>query len=127
EASGSTLTVAPNGVLMLAGDNGTNYYLYGALTNAGTVQLVSGNLGLDTYLGGLSGQLINLPGALVDIQANVSIDSFAFNGTPLIVNSGTVRKSGGTGTSSINPTFDSTGTLDVQTGTVSLDGGYDLS
>ncbi|MGA2176115.1 MAG: hypothetical protein ABSH38_14155, partial [Verrucomicrobiota bacterium] len=37
-ASGSTLTLATNGVLALAGNNGNNYACLGILTNAGTVQ-----------------------------------------------------------------------------------------
>jgi hypothetical protein len=58
--------------------------------------------------------LINLPGALVDITADVSIDGYC--GNELLLNYGTVRKSGGTGTSTINPIFNNFGLLDVQTG-----------
>jgi hypothetical protein len=58
--------------------------------------------------------LINLPGALVDITADVSIDIYC--GNELLLNYGTVRKSGGTGTSTINPIFNNFGLLDVQTG-----------
>jgi hypothetical protein len=45
----------------------------------------------------------------------------------LLVNQGTVRKSGGTGTSTIYPTFNNFGTLDMQTGTVNLQGSYTLT
>ena len=38
----------------------------------------------------------------------------------LVLNQGMVRKSGGTGTTYIYPTFNNSGTLDVQTGTVNL-------
>src|SRR6516225_1455789 len=53
---GCSLTVATNGTLVLAGNNGTEYTLFGTLTNAGTVRLVSGNLRLWCH----PGYLINL-------------------------------------------------------------------
>src|ERR1035437_6753636 len=120
-AAGSTLTVANSGALVLAGNNGGDYSLYGALTNAGTIRLVSGNLQL--YCN--PGYLLNLPGALVDLTGNVSIDRGC--GGELFVNLGTVRKSGGTGTSTINPVFNNLGLLDVQSGTVNLYGNYSLA
>ena len=116
-ASGSTLTVGTNGLLVLAGNSAGDYTLYGILTNAGTVRLVSGNLQLWCN----PGQLINLPGALVDITTNNSIDHGC--GGELLVNYGTVRKSGGTGTSTINPVLNNFGLIDVQTGTVNIYGG----
>jgi hypothetical protein len=116
-ASGSTLTVATNGVLLLAGNNGNDYYLYGALTNAGTIRLVSGNLELCCS----PGYLLNLPGALVDLAGDTSVDRGC--GSELLVNLGTVRKSGGTGASTIYPVFNNFGLLDVQSGTLNLSGG----
>ena len=115
---GSVVTVATNGLLALAGGNG--HYSYGIITNAGTIQLLNG--GGDLYLygscsGGI-GELVNLPGALVDVQGNNSI-SYAC-GTELVVNQGVLRKSGGTGTTYIYPSLTNSGTLDVQTGTVNL-------
>ena len=120
---GSTLTVATNGTLALAGDNGTDYPLLGILTNAGTVKLVSGNLFLRGAIcnAGAIGELVNLPGALLDLKTNVNIDSCG--GTELLVNQGTLRKSGGTGTSTISPMLNNSGLVDAQTGTVSINGG----
>ena len=43
-ASGSTLTIATNGMLVLAGPNGTTYTVSGTLTNAGTVEASNGTL-----------------------------------------------------------------------------------
>jgi hypothetical protein len=120
-ATGSTLTIATNGLLLLAGKNGSDYYLQGALTNAGTIRLVSGNLEL--YCS--PGYLLNLPGAMVDLAGDVSFDRGC--GTELFVNLGTVRKSGGTGTSAINPVFNNLGLLDVQSGIVNLNGNYTLA
>src|SRR5208337_2652606 len=89
--NGSVLTVAANSVLVLAGVNGTDYVLQGTVTNAGTVQLVSGNLDLFNCSG--QGLLMNLPGGLVQIMADVSI----VNGcSGEFVNQGLLVKSGGT-------------------------------
>ena len=55
----------------------------------------------------------------MDVQGNNSISSAGCN-TELVVNQGVLRKSGGTGTTYIYPSFNNSGTLDVQTGTVSL-------
>ncbi len=121
-AAGSTLTLATNGVLTLAGTNNTDYVLYGTLTNAGTIRLVSGNLQLLGPSANTSyqGELVNLPGALVDFQADVSIDDYSGE---LFLNEGTVRKSGGTGVSVLHPVFQNSGSLDVRTGTLILAGG----
>ena len=43
-ASGSTLTIGTNGVLALAGPNGTTYTVSGTLTNTGSVQASNGTL-----------------------------------------------------------------------------------
>ncbi len=118
---GIVLTVATNGLLALM--TGVNeHYLYGIITNAGTIQLLNG--GGDLYLYGSCeatgsiGELVNLPGALVDVQGNNSI--YWGCGTELVVNQGVVRKSGGTGTTYIYPSLTNSGTLDVQTGTVNI-------
>ncbi len=118
-----TLTVATNGILVLAGVNGTDYTLGQYVTNSGTIRLQSGNLNIDwcDYFG----QINNLTNGLVDMQADVSIDGCSL-GLGL-VNEGTVRKSGGTNVSGLNAVFSNSGTLDVQTGTVSVNGAYSLT
>ncbi len=116
--AGSVLAVATNALLALASGNG--HFLYGIITNAGTIQLLNGSGSLYLYgscAGGI-GELVNLPGALVDVQGNNSI--YYGCGSELLINQGMVRKSGGTGTTTITPIFNNSGTLDVQTGTVSL-------
>jgi hypothetical protein len=109
------ITLETNGVLLLTGVDGVDYSVGEYFTNAGTILLQSGNLQLnwDDY-----GELINLPGGLVELASDVSIDDL--DGSPGLFNYGTVRKSHGTGVSSIDPAFNNTGTLDVQTGTVEL-------
>jgi hypothetical protein len=117
--AGSVVTVATNQLLVLGG--GGAHYFYGIMTNAGTIRLLNGGGNLYLYgscQGGI-GELVNLPGALVDVQGDNSIN-YGCNTTELLVNQGVLRKSGGTGTTTIVPKFNNSGTLDVQTGTVSL-------
>ena len=117
---GSTgLAVATNGVLTLAGLLGTDYVLGEFLTNAGTINLQSGNLEID-YCGSDYGQLINLPGALVYLQSDVSIDVGCLG-------QGTVLKSAGTGTSGLNCIFNNTGALNVASGAILMAGGGNLN
>jgi hypothetical protein len=118
-----------NGAMILAGTDGVDYTLAYPLYNAGTFRLLSGNL-LINYCGYNNGALINLPGALLDIQSDASIDISSNNFglcTPTFSNEGTIRKSGGTGTNRIYAPLSSTGTVDVQTGTISFNGGGDLN
>ncbi|OQW74297.1 MAG: hypothetical protein BVN35_10680 [Proteobacteria bacterium ST_bin11] len=63
-----------------------------------------------------------------DAQSNHEIFASTFSdlntlaGFPAFNNAGTFRKSAGTGTSTVSVAFNNTGTVDVQTGTVSLSG-----
>ena len=120
-APASTLTIAANGTLVLAANPG-ECDLYGALTNAGTIQLVSGTLRPRADQG--PGQLINLPGALIDAKTDVTIDVYS-GGT--ILNQGILRKSGGTNGTAINPYIFNSGTVDVESGYISLTGGGSFS
>jgi hypothetical protein len=122
----NALTIATNGTVILAGNNGGNYLLSENVTNAGTLRITGGNLQID-YCGSSGwGNLINLPGALVDMASDGSI--FNSCGGPGFINGGTVRKSGGTGTNVITITpFTSFGTVDAQTGTISLNGNSTIS
>lgn len=117
------LTIAKQGELILAGSTGVDYALSAALYNAGTIKLVSGNL-LVNFCGSGEGGIINTPSGVVDIEADVSIDS-PCDGQ--INNEGIVRKSGGTGTTDIGAFFNNgAGILDAQTGTLGLTNNYNL-
>ena len=118
--SSTGIALETNAALVLAGVNGTDYILGSYLTNAGTIYLQSGNLEID-WCGGNYGALYNLPGGTVNFEGNVSIDNGC--GGPGLVNQGTVLKSGGGGATVINSAFNSTGSLDVQSGTVALANG----
>jgi hypothetical protein len=121
----NALTLAANATLVLAGVNGTDYSMAQIVTNAGIIRIVSGNLDIQYCGGGNYGQLINLPGGLVDMQADVSISGDSCS--PGLSNAGTVRKSGGTGVTAINAMLQNTGTLDIRVGTVNLAAGSALA
>jgi hypothetical protein len=121
-ASGSMLMVATNGMLVLAGVNGTDYNLWGQVTNAGTVRLVSGNLQVGNGCSDVMPQLANLPGGLIDLQADVSINRQCSPPHEVLDNRGTVRKSAGTGTSSIAIKLYNNGLVDAQSGKINLTG-----
>ncbi len=114
--TGGALTVASDGVLNLSG-GGVN--LAGALTNAGTVNWTSGTLAVCC-----AGPIVNLAGALWDIQCDQTLcptcclsPSFQFQ------NAGTVRKSAGSGTTCLQIPFYNAGTVIALQGTLSFQSG----
>jgi fibronectin type 3 domain-containing protein len=90
--------------------------LNGGITNAGAVQ----QSGWGLRVSGGNGAAVNLAGALWDIQDDSSV--YWNTGSEQFYNQGTLRKSGGMGTSAINPQTLNSGTLDVQSGTVLFNG-----
>jgi hypothetical protein len=107
-----SLTLAPGGVLNIT--NATTYSIFGSLTNNGTVNWSVGNLygyGPPSY----SGQIYNAGLWNAQFDGTLTLAS----GTPAFINVGIFRKSGGTGITSIGWNFSSTGTFDVQTGSLS--------
>ena len=65
--------VTNDGVMTLAGTNGVDYTLSFPLFNAGTFNVVSGNL-LINYCGYNNGAFNNAQGALLNLQEDASID-----------------------------------------------------
>jgi len=63
--SGNPLTVASNGVLNVSGSGVT---LGGALTSAGTVNWLSGDVQVYNYTPGVAYPVVNLAGGLWNIQ-----------------------------------------------------------
>src|SRR5262249_383751 len=99
-AAGATFTLA-----------GSQPRLERTLNNSANVVLTSTS---SFFING--GTFNHQSGAVFDIQANVGI----FDSTPgSFNNGGTLRKSAGTGTSSISLPFNNTGTVEVQTGVLS--------
>ncbi|MGA2749679.1 MAG: Ig-like domain-containing protein [Verrucomicrobiota bacterium] len=114
------LTIASNGVLNLTGPN--ELVLDDALTNAGTINWLGGDIYLDS-----TNNFDNLPGALFSIQCNQSLDSYyyyyyyyTYNA---LVNGGTIEKSGSTNTTYLYPMLRNSGTVQVDSGTLASYGG----
>ena len=112
-AAGATLGVAPS----------SNTWLERTIDNFGTVAL-TGNSSLMSAAGGGTPTINNQPGATLDIQANIGLANWDSTAA-VLNNAGTLKKSAGTGTSTINSawTVNNTGTIEVDTGTLSLQGG----
>jgi hypothetical protein len=127
--SGSGKTTIPFGASLLiygtlpSGSDSIHSLLSRTLENAGTVTWQGGDANIDTIWGSGNGSTINnLVGGFFDMQNDSRI--YYSTGTGYVFNSaGTLRKSAGTGTSSIGWIFNNTGVVEVQTGTLSLSGG----
>jgi RHS repeat-associated protein len=105
-------TITVDGAASVSGlDNG------GGSENRGTiVQRDAGSLSL--------GDFTNAAGGLYDIQNDLGIGDVQHPGFGTFVNLGTLRKSGGAGTSTISARVNNLGgTLEVQTGILSMTGG----
>jgi len=127
-----TLSVTTNGALNVIPANGSFLDMLGVVTNNGSITVTNGGIRCIVYYGygGGNGLLVNAASGLLDLQSNSFINYYNDNtgvGTPAIVNYGTLRKSSGSDTSPINPPLSNFGTLDVQCGTLSLAGAYDLT
>ncbi len=118
----TTVSVTPTGLMVLSEGLDT---LYGALTNAGTIELINGNLQMLGTCYDSSGMLINLRGGVIDFQGDVGVLSLC--GTEAMTNFGTVIKSGGFGVSTISAPFYNAGLLDVESGTISLASTFSLT
>ena len=121
-APGGTLTIATNGMLTINGS--TTLQMYGALTNAGTVNWVGGAFVIQNANGangGYIGGINNLPGAVFNVQCDQTIGCACY-GYEYFNNAGMVRKSASASTAVDQCAFQQSGTVDVQSGTLSLSG-----
>jgi hypothetical protein len=130
----STLTVASNGVLTLSGAADKTLFK-STLNNAGTIRWTDAGRWVGYFNDYYQRVLItNLPGALIEIQNNANLagnaEPYANYATLVLHNAGMLRKSGGTGTNTLNTGFSSVsgtnafgseGTVEVLTGTLSTD------
>ena len=113
--------VAPGATLNLQGP-GTKTLAGAAIVNSGTVawQASSGNISFQS-----SSSLTN--NGVLDAQGNASL-VYAGGTASDIINNGTLRKSGGTGTTLLTNSsavsFVNNGTVDVQVGTIQLPGSF---
>jgi hypothetical protein len=107
--------VTLNGTSSLSGVGNNSMQLYGPLINAGA--LTWSGSGANLYING--GTLTNLATGTITISADVSS---ATSGT--IGNAGLLRKTGATGTTTLNAAFVNTGDVQVQSGTLSFGGAF---
>ena len=115
---------AAGAVLNLTG-SGNKDIQSGVLTNAGTVVWAGGDWRIG-FGGGNPGGVVlnNLAGGLFTIQGDNSL-SYVFNYPPWFLNAGTIRKTGGAGTTFFNGVvFTNTGSVEVQSGTLSFNNGF---
>jgi hypothetical protein len=117
-SSGGSLTVASNAVLNLQ----AQVVFAGPVTNSGTVNWLADYVYLNNNGTTATGEFWNQAGALFDIQCNQSVSLYSSFGN--FHNAGLVRKSAGTGTTTVSVLFTNTGTVEGQTGTLSFTGGY---
>jgi len=115
----AALTLAAGAVLTLKGAIGTSYDLMGALTNAGTIQILTGNLRCR------SGQLHVVAGGMLDFQSDSDLLNYGA-GSELLSNQGTIRKSSGTGLSTVDVLFQNQGNIDAAQGTLDWSNGGSL-
>ena len=123
----SDLTVATNAVLSIGGAD-LKVLLHSTLNNAGTV-IWSGTGALRAEFTGTDRSVLvtNLPGAVFEMQSDAPYthyDGGSLGWTDHFHNAGTLRKTGGTGTSAFDShvAVISTGFIDVQTGTLDFAG-----
>jgi len=109
--------IGTGAVLNLSGASVKGFY-YHTLQNEGTINWDgSGNWG------GHSGPILsNLVGGVVNLLSDSSLTRF--NSGAQIYNAGTIRKSGGSGTQTLEASLVNTGTLEISTGVLSLTGSY---
>ena len=99
-------------------------YLWGALTNAGTVVWTDGNLEVDySSENNEFGLIQNLSGALWDIQNSGNLYNYAATNGAYFQNAGTVRKSADTGATTISIPFYNLGSVMGLQGTLQFSGG----
>jgi len=113
------LTIQPGGWLSLEGTASKQILNSGVLTNAG---LVTWSDTGDWTLYAAVVRLVNLGGGVVELQNDKILQTI--NGTVLIQNAGLWRKSAGNGMSTIQPSFQNTGTVEVRSGTLSFANAY---
>lgn len=102
---GRSPTLANAGIMNLSGGAKSMYSL--AFTNSGTMRITGGDLGTDRCT------LTNAASGLIDVQSDLTISA---NGA--VTNAGTWRKSGGSGTATMDfqVGFTNSGRVEVQSG-----------
>ena len=123
--AGGPMTIASHGILNINGN--TTVFLASALTNAGTVIWTgTGSMDVENGDGLYFGLIVNLPGALWNIESDQSLVNNVL-GPAYFQNAGTLQKSSGTGTTTIYIPLINSGSVTALQGTLSLNDGGTLS
>lgn len=123
--AGGPLTIAPTGVLNINGNN--SLVLENPLTNAGIVNWTNtGTLVVPNNGANYFGLIENLSGASFDIECDESLYNDA-GSTAYFYNSGTLRKSASTGSTSFQIPLFNPGSVTVLEGTLNFEGGGTLT
>jgi hypothetical protein len=119
---GAGTTVAAGG-LALSGSGNKVVDAGRTLLNQANATWTAGTINLNGSAPGV-GLLVNASSGVLDNSFNGTVTSSSFIGDPgtnaRLDNNGIFRKSGGTGTTTISVRFNNAGTVEVQSGTVSL-------
>jgi hypothetical protein len=97
----------------------------GTFTNIGTILLVRDSLPMVGYSNNSTDPQATLDNAatgVIELQSDGGIVQHG-SGYPVLTNEGTIKKTGGTGTSTINMPLTNTGMIDAESGTISLAAG----
>jgi len=112
----TSLTVTANGGLALSGS--AKYLFGGTLVNTASGLWTGGTLyGYNTAL------LTNTPAGTLDLQADGNA-FYLWTGSPALANAGLLRKSAGTGTSTITIPCGNSGTVQANSGTLAFTGAF---
>lgn len=121
---GSTFAFS-GGTFAIDGTANKNLY-HGRNGAGGAIVRIAGNatwLGTGSIFGGDGAGIQIQSGGLFDIRNNSTYAYIGFGNGPFIANAGTLRKSTGTGTTTLGGlTLSNTGAIDVQSGTLFLSG-----
>ncbi len=113
------LTIPAGSTLRLSGSGSKTLVNSGVITNFGTVIWTGGQFNMDNNIA-----FYNQPGALFDVQFDGTIIQNV-GGTSTFRNEGTYRKSGGTGTNTINiVSFVQSAALEINVGVIRVIGNY---
>ena len=122
EIDPATLAIAPGGVMNIVSNNSSPVTIWGGtLNNSGTINWSGGNIEVDTgaVINNLSGGVIN--------ATDDQMMYHQYNSQPTFNNAGLFEKTGGTGTTSFSGiTFNTTGSVEVNSGSVNMSTGGEL-
>jgi hypothetical protein len=115
-----TTTIGSGATLNVALGDSANVFLSRTLNNAGTAIVTSTSAFERFFFSGAT--LNNQSGGLLDLRTDRGLSNNG--GTNALTNSGTLRKSVGTGTSAIGVPFTNAGFVEIQTGALSFTTNY---